>query len=1042
MTPTASTSNTSHLPTNKSGAKERRKQTPSKHPPFVVKQPQDIAKADIARAINQYLVRSGFPISASSLQQECERRKIPIDHLMRADSNGDDESITAQQNLLQLLLLEQAQNGQSSEADKPDYEIEKNYHELQKDYHKVVNIASELIDCLERLAKGKTIPPQLLSAISERLSSSTHINNNAKSLKKRSRMAESPAENSSSSTQSRSMSPSPSPKTSSSSKRAIIRPDLSARKQQLKKDALRLSREQDHLLDSPPSVRSRLKKADSMGNILVPSDPHTTSHKPVVTSGAVSAGARAKIFAVPSPHSDNNNNNTALVSSKHSANTGAKPPIDDITANGRNVVVQKQSAKPGHSSLIARQRAASRQSTNGAPTSRNSTTMDVNDPSKSIEHPPCPVIQTTQVSSLADCLNYTKISNHLVMNPSARSSALLLQALRQQITRTPSLAVADENIQQFASKDILSLRNRKNSVLATILTQTEPATEPKEELARFLNSIASFRNGRKYLLSIGQGKEMLYQVALALRTKRLTHFAADQSLAALQKLSIRTLVQKELILSGMIEWLLLNYLDPFLYTSVGNASASQKPSNLGMEFGTALLMNLCLNSVVSQSTVIRYKDQLLNLLSHLLTSKNVQLIPYVCGTLYCLLGAHSRFRQAARERDLETILNSQIPKTSSLEVQRQLGVVLAMLKGELEYDRKKKQSDEEDEEEDYLEAEIDSTDSVIPTLTELFGETLLRRKYCSASSVNQLPIDSSAKSLKEVEEESVPGTVPSRRNQNLLVAVPPTRHRRSPQPNKRRAGVNNSVTSSSVPIQQRRKDGDYSGDANQSKKRQAVSGAKAQRQYGQKVGDRAVIGHRQQSFADEPYSPVRMVRFQEAVASFVSKSAKTTSKVNKESMILEESHTPSTQSPSIPAEPTPPISKTKHTNSLINEHTSKLASHLDSPKKRVQKPEKHNPTYNKRDAWKDVDIDEPITLLHDYANQTDLLEESAALAAVEDKMASTRIPDDADAQEYVSIFGSRPKVIRTPDQRQQTNVTGELSYTAAAGSRHLIVSHH
>uniref|UniRef100_A0A915EL57 Uncharacterized protein n=1 Tax=Ditylenchus dipsaci TaxID=166011 RepID=A0A915EL57_9BILA len=321
-----------------------------------------------------------LPISASSLQQECERRKIPIDHLMRADSNGDDESSTAQQNLLQLLLLEQAQNGQSSEADTPDYQIEKNYHELQKDYHKVVNIDSELIDCLERLAKGKTIPPQLLSAISERL----------KWLRAQQRTA--------------AVVPKPfnvsitKPKTSSSSKRAIIRPDLSARKQQLKKDALRLSREQDHLLDSPPSVR-------------MPSDPHTTSHRPVVTSGAASAGARAKIFgdlpkqngvdtknsqiptAVPSPHSDNNNNNTALVSSKHSANTGVKPPIDDITANGRNVVVQKQSAKPGHSSLIARQRAASRQSTNGAPTSRNSTTMDVNDPSKSIEHPPCPVIR-------------------------------------------------------------------------------------------------------------------------------------------------------------------------------------------------------------------------------------------------------------------------------------------------------------------------------------------------------------------------------------------------------------------------------------------------------------------------------------------------------------------------------------------------------------------------------------------------------------------------------------------------------------------------
>jgi phage-related tail protein len=39
----------------------------------------------------------------------------------------------------------------------PNYEIEKNYHELQEDYHKVVNIAGELIECMEQLCKGESV---------------------------------------------------------------------------------------------------------------------------------------------------------------------------------------------------------------------------------------------------------------------------------------------------------------------------------------------------------------------------------------------------------------------------------------------------------------------------------------------------------------------------------------------------------------------------------------------------------------------------------------------------------------------------------------------------------------------------------------------------------------------------------------------------------------------------------------------------------------------------------------------------------------------
>lgn len=109
----------------------------------------------------------------------------------------------------------------------------------------------------------------------------------------------------------------------------------------------------------------------------------------------------------------------------------------------------------------------------------------------------------------------------------------------QQITRAPSLADSNIVLLVFAGKDFLCLRNRKNSIVATICAQTEPSIETKEELGRLLNALASFRNGRNYLLSIAQGKELLYQMALALRTKKLAGNAADHVLACLQKLSIR-----------------------------------------------------------------------------------------------------------------------------------------------------------------------------------------------------------------------------------------------------------------------------------------------------------------------------------------------------------------------------------------------------------------------------------------------------------------------------------------------------------------------
>uniref|UniRef100_A0AC34FTT4 Uncharacterized protein n=1 Tax=Panagrolaimus sp. ES5 TaxID=591445 RepID=A0AC34FTT4_9BILA len=300
----------------------------------------------------------------------------------------------------------------------------------------------------------------------------------------------------------------------------------------------------------------------------------------------------------------------------------------------------------------------------------------------------------------------------------------------------------------FAEKDILLLKNKKNSVVATIVAQSEASSETKEEMARFLNALSSFKRGREYLLSIFQGKELLYHLALALRTKKLVGFSAEHTVATLEKLSVKASVQKELVLSGMIEWTLM-----FLENS---------PTSFGYEYGIALLTNLFLHSV-SQSTIFRYKDKVLALLTKLLESTSLQLISFAANAMYTLF-TFAKMRSAAKEIKFEQNIEKCLQRIDGSEVESQLLVILRILHGEFDpqqlHKRQQQQQQHDsggDDEihEDYIEAEIDSTDTLIPTMTELFGEMLITKKYSLQQSSN-----SSATAIND--DIAPPGTVPRR----------------------------------------------------------------------------------------------------------------------------------------------------------------------------------------------------------------------------------------------------------------------------------------
>ncbi|KAL3114418.1 hypothetical protein niasHT_017282 [Heterodera trifolii] len=427
-------------------------------------------------------------------------------------------------------------------------------------------------------------------------------------------------------------------------------------------------------------------------------------------------------------------------------------------------------------------------------------------------------------------LDYASVGTALLKGTPNRDSALLVQALRQQITKAGSMTSGAANLSKMISNDIFMLRNKKQSVLSLFLLPSQqfssnftsvdsrrpnllpsfsstslisgtsstcagvglPSSMPsfvdllKDQLGRLLNVVTSFRHGRDYLLSVGNGRQFLYEIALALRTKRVRGATVDNLLAALQKMSIRRPVQKELILNGMLEWLCR-------WLSQARQSLS------ALEFGTALLHNLCL-CPISHQTIFRHKDELLATVLLLIgQAKSVQLFHCACATLFSLL-ALPRVRASARERgEAERVLNECVRRTNAAgssnnamqltEQQRQqLTALLHILKtggepaevsagskkrSQLTEDFCEKSEEEEQSFPDYLEAEIDSTDPLVPSLNELFGHDLLVRRFLlqddgDASHPRMPPMPSQRQNnycpaqfdFIEDDRESIPGVVP------------------------------------------------------------------------------------------------------------------------------------------------------------------------------------------------------------------------------------------------------------------------------------------
>ncbi|VDM91976.1 unnamed protein product, partial [Litomosoides sigmodontis] len=203
------------------------------------------------------------------------------------------------------------------------------------------------------------------------------------------------------------------------------------------------------------------------------------------------------------------------------------------------------------------------------------------------------------------------------------------------------------------------------NVVSVILSQGDNGNDTKEELCRLLNSIASFHRGRNYLLASNQGKELIATLATALKTKKLHNYAAEHVLATLQKLSIRSAVQKELIRLGVVEWLSV-YL-------------GSKLSATALDYGCALLLNLCLDPS-GRSAASRITTIFITTIANLISDHKLQVCKYINGILFTILGI-AQMKVRVKEINLIDTIKEKLSNHHCEDDEKQLPIICKILSG-------------------------------------------------------------------------------------------------------------------------------------------------------------------------------------------------------------------------------------------------------------------------------------------------------------------------------------------------------------------------
>ncbi|EGT55187.1 hypothetical protein CAEBREN_31836 [Caenorhabditis brenneri] len=305
-----------------------------------------------------------------------------------------------------------------------------------------------------------------------------------------------------------------------------------------------------------------------------------------------------------------------------------------------------------------------------------------------------------------------KLTTLIGGHPSARSSALILQALRQQMSVATLEEYVRDSLEWMVSHDVLMLKSKKNSLFCRVLQAD--GVDSREQMARLINTMASYTSGRSYFTV--HHKTFIPCLIAVLRGKRLPSTTHDQLIACVQKMSIRATCQKELIQNGMLEWA-VNHLD-------------QKLNNYAFEYLAALIVNLSTNSL-SHPLITRLADSIANSVASLIVKMAHGPSCSLYNTLLLSILSCPRIRLRAKDTKLLEAIRIRLETRRTCPLcNLHVPFLIAVVHQEVEYNRVPltPTDGETDKCGSSCEREIDSLDPLRPSTNELSGARLLIRK--------------------------------------------------------------------------------------------------------------------------------------------------------------------------------------------------------------------------------------------------------------------------------------------------------------------------
>eukprot|EP00039_Didymoeca_costata_P008118 m.108287 g.108287 ORF g.108287 m.108287 type:complete len:849 (+) comp13957_c0_seq2:145-2691(+) len=296
-------------------------------------------------------------------------------------------------------------------------------------------------------------------------------------------------------------------------------------------------------------------------------------------------------------------------------------------------------------------------------------------------------------------LDYDKIHHDLV-TLNNRNAAVLLQALRWQLTRTAHGESRDKVLHNFIENDILGIKKKGGPAIHLMSHNSELV---REYFTRLLNCFASLSGGRSYLR---ESSELLKAMRGQIAAEDGDNMVRQNILGTMQKLSLRRTVQTMLIKLDTIAWV------------IELLSSADHLSEYSVEYAVALMMNLCLRTS-GKLACVPQAAQVLRTLTNLLDHDNYQVRTYIHGTLYSLL-SNDEIREAAKAIGLEAVLLAEI-EASDGKLVVQLKYIIQQL-NQTESDTPKEEIESDDDEEIDDDEEDDSEDLMMADISE--GETL------------------------------------------------------------------------------------------------------------------------------------------------------------------------------------------------------------------------------------------------------------------------------------------------------------------------------